>query len=205
MKIENRRGLGIESLERRELLAGDGVDAAEPSLRLMVRDDYLPGVPVLVRAQLETADGMVDRAAWDETIVLSSPTADVTISAEPLEIVNGMGSTLVTIQGGAGSHLASRMGRATRHQGLDASHRSPRTNAVRTDSSRTRHLSGVVRITDDLVVPSGRHLEIEPGTLVLLDGTPSSSTNFGAEIRVEGSMRAAGTADDPITFTAADP
>ncbi len=200
-----RRSLRVESLERRELLAGDGIGAAdEASLRLVVRGNYLPGVPVLVRAQLENEAGQVDRQLWDGTILLSSNTPGVTIDAEPLEIVNGLGSTLVTVQGGTDFTLLAQWGEQRVEKELTALISPPiQTISGRLQSDTT--LSGVVRITDDLIVPEGRHLEVEPGTLVLLEGTPSSPSEFGAQIRVEGTMRAAGAANDVITFTAANP
>ena len=199
------RRFHVESLERREMLAGDGIDGSpDTSLRMIVRDNYLPGVPVLVRVQLENNAGEVDRQAWDESIVLSSSTAGVTINAEPLELANGMGSTLVMIEGGQDFMLQARWGEQKVERQLTALiDPTVQTISGRLESDTT--LSGVVHVTDDLIVPEGRHLEVEAGTLVLLDGVPSARDKFGAEIRVEGSMRAAGTAEDPITFTAADP
>lgn len=210
-KRTRRRGLRIESLEQRQLLAGDGIDGGGspqaneiPALRLMVRDSYLPGIPVLVRVQLEMTDGSIDRQAWDETITLSSPTPGVTLEAEPLEIVNGMGSTLVTFQGGVDLTLQAEWGEERVERDLKSLRDAPVQTISGTLSTDTT-LSGVVRVTDDVVVPQGHHLEVKPGTLVLLDGVPSSPNRFGSEILVGGSMRAVGTEDAPITFTAADP
>ena len=208
-KLRQRR-LRVESLERRELLAGDGVLGPQPleanesaSLKLMVRDSYLPGIPVLVRAQLETSDGQIDRMAWDETVILTSPTPGVSIDAEPLQIVNGMGSTLVTFDAASDLVLNATWGDIDVEKSLTLLETPTQTLSGTLESDTT--LSGVVRVTDDLLVPSGLRLDIEPGTLVLLDGVPSSPDTFGTQIVVEGTMTADGTADDPITFTATDP
>ena len=75
----------LEHLEERQLLTGPwmgGPIAAEPAplaheaqeapaVRLMVRDSYLSGIPVLVRVQLEDSEGHVNRQLWDATVTLA--------------------------------------------------------------------------------------------------------------------------------------
>ena len=65
--------------------------------------------------------------------------------------------------------------------------------------------SGVMRITDDVTVPAGHTLNIEPGTLILIEGTPGAQSSAGKDLIVEGTVNASGTELEPITFTAVDP
>ena len=46
-------------------------DANAPGLRMMVRDSYLPGVPVLVRVEITGPNGVVNRDIWDANAVLA--------------------------------------------------------------------------------------------------------------------------------------
>jgi hypothetical protein len=65
--------------------------------------------------------------------------------------------------------------------------------------------SGVVRITDDVTVPAGHTLNINPGTLILVVGTPGAQSSTGKDLIVEGSVNSLGTEQQPVTFTAVDP
>ncbi len=61
---------------------------------------------------------------------------------------------------------------------------------------------GVVHLTGNCSVPAGSTLNIEPGTLVMVDaGFP----NAGTMIAVDGSLEAPGTADEPIFFFPSNP
>ena len=62
-----------------------------------------------------------------------------------------------------------------------------------------------MRITDDVTVPAGHTLNIEPGTLILIEGTPGAQSSAGKDLVVEGTVNASGTELEPITFTAVDP
>jgi len=53
------------------------------------------------------------------------------------------------------------------------------------------------RLTGEVVIPGGSQLTIEPGTRVLMGDR--------ANLRVDGQLRALGTASDPILFNALDP
>ncbi|MFT5105844.1 MAG: hypothetical protein ACI9UA_001466 [Pseudoalteromonas tetraodonis] len=65
--------------------------------------------------------------------------------------------------------------------------------------------SGVMRITDDVTVPAGHTLNIDPGTLVLVVGDATSQSTAGKDLIVEGVVNSLGTELQPITFTAVDP
>ena len=65
--------------------------------------------------------------------------------------------------------------------------------------------SGVMRITDDVTIPAGHTLNIEPGTLILVAGTAGAQSSAGKDLIVEGTINSPGTELQPITFTAVDP
>ncbi|HEX2749677.1 MAG TPA: lamin tail domain-containing protein [Verrucomicrobiales bacterium] len=70
--------------------------------------------------------------------------------------------------------------------------------------------SGVVRVTGDVTVPAGATLSIQPGTVVLMTGTPyvqgtASIDTGGADLIVNGELQAAGTLASPISFTCSNP
>lgn len=60
---------------------------------------------------------------------------------------------------------------------------------------------GIVHLTDDTTVPVGHILTIHPGTLILVDGDPTSEGTGGRDLIVQGHIEAAGTDTRPITFT----
>ncbi|MGI9242199.1 MAG: hypothetical protein ACR2RV_15480, partial [Verrucomicrobiales bacterium] len=65
--------------------------------------------------------------------------------------------------------------------------------------------SGVIRLTDDVTVPAGHTLNIDPGTLVLVTGTAAAQSTDGRDLIIEGSVNSLGTELQPITFTALNP
>ncbi|MEN8864845.1 MAG: lamin tail domain-containing protein [Akkermansiaceae bacterium] len=65
--------------------------------------------------------------------------------------------------------------------------------------------SGVMRITDDVTVPAGHTLNIDPDTLILVSGTAGAQSSTGKDLIVEGTINSLGTEQQPITFTAVDP
>ncbi|YCM42810.1 lamin tail domain-containing protein [Verrucomicrobiaceae bacterium 227] len=65
--------------------------------------------------------------------------------------------------------------------------------------------SGVMRITDDVTVPAGHTLNIEPGTLILIVGDATSQSTTGKDLIIQGTINSLGTEQEPVTFTAVDP
>ena len=61
--------------------------------------------------------------------------------------------------------------------------------------------SGVLRLTGDVTVPKGHQLNVEPGTIVMLDGTTEARSTSGVDLIIEGTINCQGTNDQPITFT----
>lgn len=73
---------------------------APGTLRLTAPATYLPGKPILVRAEVLDANGSLNRAAWDGTVNLSANVPGLTFPA--IQIYNGTGSALVNVGGGSG-------------------------------------------------------------------------------------------------------
>ncbi|MCF7973408.1 MAG: hypothetical protein K9N55_06305 [Phycisphaerae bacterium] len=62
---------------------------------------------------------------------------------------------------------------------------------------------GIYHVTGgDFSIPAGVILTLDPGTLVMIDGTASGSG--GADINVSGAIQSLGSAESPVTFTAYD-
>ena len=191
---EYRHRATFESLEGRELLAAD------LSLSLSVRENFIPGIPVLVHAALQDSNGTIDRDAWDGTVKLSSN--GETVAAEPLRLVNGRGSTLITIEDAQPLSLEARLGDSylaeTQLTPVDASNLPTLSGDLTTDTT----ISGVVRITDDLTIPEQVTLTLSAGSLLLLEGVTSGED--GTQIEVYGELKSLGTASSPVTLTASN-
>jgi hypothetical protein len=176
-------------------------DANAPGLRMMVRDSYLPGVPVLVRVEITGPNGVVNRDIWDANAVLSvSGNPAVRASVEQFALYNGLGSALVTFTGSGDFELTASVNDMKKAATLADWTGRP----VRVASGvlrRSQTWNGVCRISGgDFTIPAGSTLTLEPGTLVLIDGVPSGSD--GIDIDVQGSIQSLGTATSPVTFSA---
>ncbi|NQU23768.1 MAG: lamin tail domain-containing protein, partial [Candidatus Nealsonbacteria bacterium] len=178
---------------------------AAEQLELTVRDGYLPGVPLLVRAEVLDGNGDIDRMLWDSTATLSVVgNASIVLSDTQVTLFNGLGSKLVTVTAGSGPFTLQATlseGGLTQQSILADLQGEPVTSVSGTLAGNTTW-SGIIHVTSDLLVPSGTTLTIDPGTLVLLDGVASGTD--GTDIDVVGSLQSLGTADSPITFTAYD-
>ena len=78
-------------------LRGEGFGG---NLFLTTRSSYIPKVPFLVRVDLRDADGEYLRDVWDDTAILSSNTPGVRIIPDIVKLRNGLGSVLVSVEGG---------------------------------------------------------------------------------------------------------
>ncbi len=176
-------------------------DPNAPGLRLLVRDSYLPGVPVLVRVEITGPNGVVDRDIWDANAVLSvSGNPTIRLSVNRVDLYNGLGSALVTFTGSGDFKLtANANGMEKTTTLVDWTGQPVRAASGVLRQSQT--WKGVCRITGgDFTIPAGSTLTLEPGTLVLIDGVLSGSD--GIDIDVQGSIQSLGTAASPVTFTA---
>lgn len=176
-------------------------DAQTPGIRLIVRDSYLPGVPVLVRVEITRPDGAVDREVWDANAVLSvSGNPTIGLSVERFALCNGLGSGLVTFTGLGDFELTIRVDEMDKTVTLADWSGQP-VHVVSGALNGSQTWRGVYRITGgDFTIPAGATLTLEPGTLVLLDGVAFGSD--GTDIDVQGAIRSLGTAAAPVTFTA---
>jgi len=175
---------------------------AARDLDLIVRDTYLPGVPVLVRVRAIGGDGKVDRTLWDAAATLSVDNPEVRASKSQVPLVNGMGSALVVFTGRGRFTLTASLNGLEAGRSLADLTGQPMA-VVSGPLAGDATWTGVVHVTGDVLVPAGTTLTVQAGALVLLDGERSGSK--GADIDVQGAIRALGTALSPVTFTAADP
>ncbi|MBC8470966.1 MAG: hypothetical protein H8D56_15950 [Planctomycetes bacterium] len=177
----------------------------EPDLRtkLMVRDSYLPGIGILVRIEVIRPDSKIERDLWDATATLSVDNPNVNMSTSRIILRNGLGSALVTFTGHGDFTLTANVNGTEGDRSLLDLSNEPVTSISGTLVGGSTILNGIIHITDDLLVPSGHTLTIQPGTLILIDGVNSGST--GTDIDVKGTIKSLGTALAPITFTAFNP
>ena len=187
--------LGLMLTATRSTAAADRLDG-------VVRDSYLPGIPFLLRLDLRIGD-RVDRDLWDGEITLEA-SDDVELSSKSVRFRNGTGSALVTATGGGDFTLTARFGDLVFERRL----RNLSADVVATQSGTLAggplvEWSGVVHLTANVTVPAGTTLRLAPGTLVLVDGVADGED--GADLNVEGAIESLGTAEAPVTFTAADP
>jgi len=181
-------------LEDRQLLAGDLF------LSLSVRENFIPGIPVMVHAALQDSSGAIDRETWDGTVKLSSNGDPV--DAAPLRLINGRGSTLLTMEDPQAFNLEARLGEnylaETQLTPIDTSNLPTLSGELSTDTT----ISGVVRVTEDLTIPEQVTLTLSAGSLLLLEGVTSGEN--GTQIEVYGELKSLGTAASPVTLTASE-
>ncbi len=181
-----------------------GGEEGELSLRLLVRDSFRPGVPILVRAELKNADGSLARQVWDAEAALSVTGSGATINPDRVTLRNGIGSALVDLDAsGEVTLTAGALGLETSRTLARLGEGAPVTTVSGELQNTLTEWSGIVRVTGDVTVPAGYTLTVKPGTLILIDGV--SSGEDGKDINVEGTLNSLGTEEQPITFTAADP
>jgi len=97
--------------ERSEPVAAEpAATQAASQLTLFTRDTYDPGRPLLVRVQLEDANGAIHRDTWNATAQLSSSNPAVTLSVDTVSLVNGLGSAMVVPSGSGPFTLAASLG-----------------------------------------------------------------------------------------------
>ena len=171
--------------------------------QLTVRNGYLPGTPVLVRVEIVNSKGEIERGLWDATATLSTDNPAVNLSTDQVVLYNGLGSALVTFTGAGDFNLSANvngMEAARQLSDLQAQSVTEVSGELTGDSTSW---SGIIHVTDDLTVPVGHTLTLQPGTLVLIDGVDSGTG--GTDIDVEGAIESLGTVDEPVTLTAFDP
>jgi fibronectin type 3 domain-containing protein len=195
----------VESPQSAPLVYSIDVPMAGRSLVLQTRDSYLPGVPVLVRVEIHDASGKPDRSLWDAAVSLSSNNPSVALSESEVILKNGLGSILVTPAGSGMFTLSVTVNGVTTQKTLTDLSSVAQTNVSGTLPGTTTTWSGIVHITDDLIVPAGHTLTVLPGTLILIDGDATPQSQTANRITVQGRINSIGTSTSPITFTATNP
>lgn len=186
------------------LAVGGGAVSVPTDAQLIVRDSYLPGTPVLVRVEARDANGDVCRDLWDATAILTADNG-VQLDVSAITMYNGVGSALITFTGGTGDfNLTATIGALQDSDDLTDLTGAPITSVSGTlaDVSGVDTWSGIMHVTGDVLVPTGHTLNIQPGTLVLLDGDPTARSTTGIDIDVQGTINSLGTEDSPVSFTA---
>ena len=185
------------------LSTAGGSPGAQPNdghrVRLVVQSGYLPRVPVLVRVELVDASGLPDRSVWDADAILSETDEGVTLSTNRLILRNGLGTTLVTINGSSHFDLTATVGPVQGTRNLRTLASEPITTVGGTLSGTATTWSGVVNVTNDVTVPAGHTLTIESNTLVLVNGVASGTT--APDLLIAGSIQCLGTETHPVAIT----
>jgi len=173
---------------------------------LIVRDSYLPGIPVLVRVEVLDESGDVYRELWDATATVSA-SSGIGLDVSQVTLYNGLGSAFVTFTGSGPFDLTVDVDGVTDTDSLVdlTGPAATEVSGTLSDPSGTDTWSGIIHVTGDVVVPSGHTLNVQPGTLVLIDGNPVPESTDGLDIDVQGAIQSLGTEAQPITFTAYDP
>lgn len=177
--------------------------AGADSLRLAVQARYLPGVPVLVRVEKLDSRGEYDRNLWDADATLAVNPAGVLLSSNKVHLRNGMGSTLVSFTNGGDVDLTVTLGALSATRTLVTATNLPVSTNGGTLTASNTVWSGVIRVTNDVTIPTGYTLTILSNTLVLIDGVTSGTS--ANDFLVNGQMNCLGTEDQPVVITCGNP
>ncbi|MBN2272384.1 MAG: CotH kinase family protein, partial [Sedimentisphaerales bacterium] len=175
-------------------------------VRLIARDSYLPGIPMLVRVEAVGDDGRIDRDLWDGLATLSADdNPSIGLSVDEVRLYNGRGSELVTFTGSGDFTLTADIGGVKDSCFVTDLVGEPIT-VITQPLSSSQTWDGIYYVTGgDFTIPAGVTLTLNPGTLVLIDGTSTPLSQSGVDIDVEGALNSLGTAERPVTITAANP
>src|SRR6266536_3119459 len=172
-------------------------------LKLITPSGYVANLAVLVRVEVTDAAGQRDWGMWDAEAMLSSDPPLVTLSTNRVVLRNGLGSTLVSCSNGADFELIVTLGDLQTHRFLRLLTNVPVVVVGGILPGLSTTWSGLVRITNDVIVPAGHTLTLQPDTLVLIEGVTNGTV--ANDISVSGTIRSLGTAVQPVTITCAEP
>jgi hypothetical protein len=172
------------------------------SVRLLVQAGYLSQVPVLVRAELLNAAGERDKHVWDAEGVLVSDKSSVALSTNRIFFRNGVGSVLVGFNGTTNFNLGATVNGISATCPLEYLGGTPVTSIGGTLPGTSTTWSGIINVTNDVIVPTNHVLTIRSNTVVMLAGVTSGTG--GADLIVRGSVLSLGTEAQPVTFTVAN-
>ncbi len=165
-------------------LAQDGSAEEDDFLQFTVDPALLVDGTNLIAAEIHQADVDSSDVSFDLELTGSTPTADP-----------GNFTLTATLDGRQVS------------KGLTSLGTSPAITSVSgtLGGGATTTWNGIVRLTDDVTVPAGHTLNIDPGALILIDGTSTAQSEDGKDLIVQGVVNCSGTEAQPITITATDP
>jgi hypothetical protein len=172
--------------------------AAPASLRMLTQNNYVPGLPVLVRVEGYAPDGSRDRESWDSVATLSAD-AGVTLSTNLVAMRNGVGSALVSFSGAGTFNLTATIGGVSVTRALRTLAGSGITRVGGTLSNNTTW-SGLVYVTNDLVVTNCT-LTIQSNTVVVISGTNTGTGGADIIVNANASIQSLGTELHPVTIT----
>ncbi len=171
-------------------------------LRVAAPRGYLPGIPVLVRVELHDGTNGVDRSVWNAEATLAANPPSVTLSTNRVTLRNGLGSALVLCSNGGDFQLNVTLGPLSTNAPLQTLTSLPVTLVGGTLPGASTVWSGVIRVTNDVTVPTGHTLTILSNTLVLMNGVASGTV--APDLLVSGAVQSLGTEQYPVTITCAD-
>ena len=172
-----------------------------PQLLLQTPNGYLPNIPLLVRVEANQPQGEHDRSLWEGVATLSSDQPGIVLSTNRVALRHGLGSALITVSGATNFTLTARMGDLYASRSLSILTEVVPAHAGGTLPGSNSIWSGVVRVTNDVIVPVGHTLTILPNTYVLLSGVSSGTSAVDLEVR--GTVLSQGTEDEPVSITCA--
>jgi hypothetical protein len=175
-------------------------NAAVATVRMLTQNNYLPGLPVLVRVEAYGPDGKRDRDTWDIDATLTSDQPGVALSTNRITLHNGLGSALVTFTGGGDFNLTATVAGVPATRALRSVAGQPVTKVGGTLSGGSSTWSGIINVTNDLTITS-HVLTIQSNTLVLIDGVASGTTAADIFVSANGSIQSLGTELHPVTIT----
>ena len=178
--------------------------AGEPArqLKLLTPAGYLPQLPVLVRIEVTDDAGRRDWNLWDAEAILSTDAPGFTLSTNRVVLRNGLGSALVGFSGNGDFQLTATLGALQTNRVLQTLADQPVTTAGGVLAGPATTWSGIVLVTNDVIVPIGHTLTLQSNTLVLLSGVTNGFV--ATDLAISGTILSLGTEEHPVTITCAE-
>ena len=172
-------------------------------LKLLTPSGYLPQLPLLVRIEVIDSTGRRDWSLWDAEATLTSDSQAVSLSTNRVVLRNGLGSVLVSFLGDEDFNLIAALGSLQTNHFLRAFTNLPVTSIGGVLPGPSSSWSGLVLVTNDVIVPLGHTLTIQSNTFVLIDGVTNGT--IANDLSVSGTVLCLGTEAAPVTITCSSP